>query len=475
MKFYRAFIIIFVLCIFIPDIQAKVKLPSIIGNGMVLQQNTITRLWGKSDPLTSISVRVSWDNSVVETISSDKGDWQVCINTPNAGGPYNIFISDGEELILEDILIGEVWLCSGQSNMEMPMKGFKGQPVEHSQDIISSAVPKRNIRMFTVERNYSRTECDDVKGRWVKNTPENVGCFSAVGYFFADKLQRTLEIPIGIINSSWSASYIESWLSRESLKNFPEYNIDSIYSDSIKKVHSTPGIMYNAMIKPLGNYNIRGMLWYQGESNILEPTKYKRMFKEWLNQNRKLFRNESMPVYYVEIAGYAQPYNLPIQRAIFKEAQIELMKELNNVGIVTTTDIGDSLFIHPKHKKEIGERLCYWALAKTYLINGIEYCGPIVNSYSINENAIEITFDYAENGLIPELQSIDGFELIDKDGVCHSVKANIIRGTNKVLIEYNSAISEIKEIRYCFKNFQLGRLKNTAGLPAAAFRINLIK
>lgn len=473
MKANRTVFILFLLSIFVFNVQSKVNLPSIIGDGMVLQQNSITRIWGKSEPLTKISVRVSWDESVVETMSSDKGYWQLCIKTPNAGGPYNIFISDGDELILEDILIGEVWLCSGQSNMEMPMKGFKGQPIENSQEMISSAVSKRNIRMFTVERNYSRTECDDVKGRWVKNTPENVGNFSAVGYFFADKLQRTLDIPVGIINSSWSASYIEAWLSVESLRNFPEYNIDSIYSDSIKKVHSTPGIMYNAMIKPIGNYNIKGILWYQGESNILEPAKYKKMFKEWLNQNRKLFRNESMPVYYVEIAGYAQPYNLPIQRAVFKEAQIQLMKELNNVGIVTTTDIGDSLFIHPKYKKEIGERLCYWALAKTYCINGIEYCGPIVNSYSINENKIEITFDYAENGLIPELECIDGFELIDKNEKSHPVKANVIRGTNKILIEYNSEIGEFKEIRYCFKNFQLGRLKNTAGLPAAAFRIKL--
>lgn len=156
-----------------------------------------------------------------------------------------------------------------------------------------------------------------------------------------------------------------------------------------------------------------------------------------------------------------------------QEVQIELMKEVNNIGIVTTTDIGDSLFIHPKYKKEIGERLCYWALAKTYCINGIEYCGPIVNSYSINKNAIEITFDYAENGLIPELENIEGFELIDKNEKSHSVKATIIRGTNKILIECNSDIGEFKEIRYCFKNFQLDRLKNTAGLPAAAFRIKL--
>ena len=278
MKANRTVFILFLLSIFVFNVQSKVNLPSIIGDGMVLQQNSITRIWGKSEPLTKISVRVSWDESVVETMSSDKGFWQLCIKTPNAGGPYNIFISDGDELILEDILIGEVWLCSGQSNMEMPMKGFKGQPIENSQEMISSAVSKRNIRMFTVERNYSRTECDDVKGRWVKNTPENVGNFSAVGYFFADKLQRTLDIPVGIINSSWSASYIEAWLSVESLRNFPEYNIDSIYSDSIKKVHSTPGIMYNAMIKPIGNYNIKGILWYQGESNILEPAKYKKMF-----------------------------------------------------------------------------------------------------------------------------------------------------------------------------------------------------
>lgn len=472
MKMFKRLIFILFAVAFILPANAEIKLPAILGNGMVLQQNSKVMLWGKAAPCKTVKVRTSWDGRLSKTKSDDSGNWSLYVNTPVAGGPYDIRISDGKELILNDILIGEVWLCSGQSNMEMPVKGFKGQPVEGSHETIVAACKDRPIRMFTVERAFSRTECDDVKGVWKKHTPSSVADFSAAGYYFADFLQRNLDVPVGIINSSWSASHIEPWLSSESIKKLDWIDVETMYPDTISSVYNVPGIMYNAMINPLTNCSIKGILWYQGESNILEPERYKKMFKIWAEQNRQLFRNDSLPVYFVEIAGYSLPDNMPIQRAVFKEAQLELFKEMDNVGIALTTDIGDSLFIHPKYKREVGERLAYWALSQTYGIGGFDYCGPVLNGYDYADGKIVMSFDYADNGLVPEIEDLQGFEVLDGNGSLLPVKAQIVRGTNKVEISFDN-ISDPKEVRYCFKNYQKGNLMNNSGLPAAAFRIDL--
>lgn len=469
--FKRLIFILFAVAYILPA-SAEIKLPAILGNCMVLQQNSKVMLWGKANPFKIVKVRTSWDGILRKTKSDYLGNWSLFVYTPVAGGPYDIRISDGEELVLNDILIGEVWLCSGQSNMEMPVKGFNGQPVEGSHETIVEACKERPIRMFTVEHSFSRTECDDVIGVWKKHAPSSVADFSAAGYYFADFLQRNLDVPVGIVNSSWSASHILPWLSAESIKKLDWIDIETMYPDSITSVYNVPGIMYNAMINPLTNFSVKGILWYQGEADILEPERYKKMFKIWVEQNRKLFRNDSLPVYFVEIAGYSLPENMPIQRAVFKEAQLELFKEIDHVGIALTTDIGDSLFIHPKYKREVGERLAYWALSHTYGIEGFDYCGPVLSGYDYADGKIVMSFDYADNGLVPEIEDLQGFEVLDGNGSLLPVKAHIVRGTNKVEISFDDIFKPM-EVRYCFKNYQKGNLMNNFGLPAAAFRIDL--
>ena len=388
--------IVFILCISALSVKAKIQLPSILGSGMVLQQKAEVRLWGYATPNKRVSIITSWNNQLKEVYSDKDGNWLVTVTTPEAGGPYTIYLSDGEKLILDDILIGEVWLCSGQSNMEMPMKGFRGQPVAESQQTIIEANSNRPIRLFTVQRAHNKDPQKDVTGKWEKNTPQSVASFSAVAYFYGDQLQKVLGVPVGLIHASWSGSIIESWLSKDNLKQFPDIDLRLLEGENYKYPNGTPSVLYNAMIKPLENCTLKGLIWYQGESNSARPDQYQKLFATWVRQNRELFRFPEMPVYYTEIAPVSTPINKPLQRAIFREAQLESMYEIPNVGMAFTTDLGDETLVHAAAKKEIGQRLAYWALAKTYKLTGFEYSGPIYRSCSVKGNEIEIIFDHAE-------------------------------------------------------------------------------
>lgn len=466
--------IVFILCISALSVKAKIQLPSILGSGMVLQQKAEVRLWGYATPNKRVSIITSWNNQLKEVYSDKDGNWLVTVTTPEAGGPYTIYLSDGEKLILDDILIGEVWLCSGQSNMEMPMKGFRGQPVAESQQTIIEANSNRPIRLFTVQRAHNKDPQKDVTGKWEKNTPQSVASFSAVAYFYGDQLQKVLGVPVGLIHASWSGSIIESWLSKDNLKQFPDIDLRLLEGENYKYPNGTPSVLYNAMIKPLENCTLKGLIWYQGESNSARPDQYQKLFATWVRQNRELFRFPEMPVYYTEIAPVSTPINKPLQRAIFREAQLESMYEIPNVGMVFTTDLGDETLVHAAAKKEIGQRLAYWALAKTYKLTGFEYSGPIYRSCSVKGNEIEIIFDHAEDGLIPENQEIMGFEIAGPDSVFYPANASIINGTSRVKV-WHDQIAEPTEVRYSFQNFLRGNLRNNAWLPAISFRINLRK
>lgn len=454
--------------------EAKIQLPAILGSGMVLQQNAETRLWGKAVPNKKVSILASWDNQQIEVMSDKEGRWMTTVSTPKAGGPYTIRISDGEELILDDILIGEVWLCSGQSNMEMPVKGFRGQPAAESQTTIVNASPDRPLRLFTVKRAYSNIPQEDVVGQWETHTPKSVSTFSAVAYYYGDQLQKVLGVPVGLIHASWSGSTIEPWISKENLLQFPEINLASAEKPQLKYANGTPTVLYNAMIKPLENYSIKGIVWYQGESNSARPDQYQRLFNIWVKQNRTLFRSKEMPIYYTEIAPVASPIDRPFLRAEFREAQLKSMYQIANVGMAFTNDLGSEKFIHAPRKCEIGQRLAYWSLAKTYQIEGFEYSGPIYRSFAVNGKIIEILFDHADDGLNPENEPLLGFEVAGEDSVFYSANAEILNGTSRIKV-WSEKVFQPAYIRYAFRNFLRGNLTNNAGLPAVAFRMDLRK
>lgn len=465
--------IIFVCALLIGGmLNAKVKLPALWGDGMVLQQQAIVKLSGTTVPDKEVSVSVPWSLNTLTTISDkNTGKWSVDIATPQAGGPYEIKIIDGDTLTIKDVLIGEVWICSGQSNMEMPVKGFRGQPVWESQETILAADSTRNIRLFTVKRGYSSVPEDDVTGKWEKSAPEAVSNFSAVGYFYGELLNRILNIPVGVIHSSWSASNIETWCSKETLGEFEEIGLEGI-SATNKNPNIVPTLLYNAMLHPLRDYGIKGMIWYQGESNTANPNLYQRLFTAWVEQNRKLFKNPALPIYYTEIAPIASPVTDPLQRAIFREKQLESMYQIPNVGMAFTGDLGSEKFIHAPQKKEIGHRLAYWALAKTYHVKGIAYAGPVFRSCLKKDGKFELIFDFADEGLNPENERVKGFQMAGSDGIFHEAQAEIVSGTSRVKVWCDSVDNPV-ELRYAFRNYMKGSLKNNAGLPAASFRVDL--
>ncbi|GBU08760.1 hypothetical protein AwDysgo_20910 [Bacteroidales bacterium] len=455
------------------SLDAKVKLATIFSDNMVLQQQSKNKIWGQANANTTIYLTASWDNKKHSAKSDSKGYFSIEIITPDAGGPYTMEISDGEKLNLNNILIGEVWLCSGQSNMEMPLKGFRGQPIANSQCKIIGASPTQNLRLFTVKRAYNTSPQSDVEGLWSQSVPQTAREFSATAYYFGDLLQKTLNVPLGLIHSSWSASKIEAWMSKETLSHFSEIDMSVLKNTEFEYPASTPSVLYNAMINPLTGLSIRGVIWYQGESNSANPKQYKKMFAAWAEQWRTNFNNPQMPIYYTEIAPFQSSDKNAINLAIFREAQLESMNELQNVGMAATTDLGHQYFIHPPFKQQVGERLAYWALSKTYKIEGISYMGPSYKSLKLLEdNSIEVVFKHGEEGLIPENEDVVGFEIAGADGEFKPAKATIINGSSRVKV-WNDEIYQPKEVRYCFRNYTEGNLYNNFGIPAIAFRASI--
>lgn len=465
-----ALILIAVLCV--GAAQSKITLPSIWGSNMVVQQHAKLLMHGKATRNMTVIVSASWNHHRVRTKSDSEGRWSVVLDTPVAGGPYSISISDGDLLVLDNILVGEVWFCSGQSNMEMPVKGFRGQPVFGSQPYIVSADPGRFLRLFTVKNAWSTTPQEDVEGHWNLNSSDNVSEFSAVAYFFGNLLQKTLGVPVGLVHCSWSASKIEAWMDKKVLSQFPEVDLSVLKNKEFGYPNGTPTLLYNAMVKPLEGFPMKGVIWYQGESNSNNPELYKKLFPALVDQWRLFFQLPDMPFYYVQIAPWQSEGKNKLDWAWFRQAQLELMHDVPNVGMVTTTDAGSEKFIHPPYKIKVGERLAYWALAKTYERKGFAYSGPIYKSYKLNDKAVEITFDYGQEGLMPEQEELKGFEVVDSYGKIYPAHASIIEGSNTVRV-WNDSIGIPKEVRYCFRNYIEGDLCNNAGIPASPFRVEI--
>ena len=472
-------IFIILLLFFWVDSHAQIFLPALISDHMVLQQKKAVNLWGKGIPNKNISIYTSWDKKKYKVAVSSDSTWILSINTPKAGGPYFIEFTEGKhQLKIEDILIGEVWLCSGQSNMEMPLKGFFGQPVQNSQDVILAAKSTQPIRLLTLPQIYSKSPLDTISAQWQLNVPENVADFSAVAYFFGQLLQKQLNVPIGLIDASWSASKIETWIDRKMIEEFvPEIDfldVDTVPEKSINYPHGRGGLVYNGMINPILNMTIKGVVWYQGEANIENPTLYEKLFSLWINNWRKEFRDPEMPFYYTQLVPFEYKGLGPTILPEFQQMQLKLMDTISNIGMAFTTDLGEAEFIHPSKKKEIGERLGHWALSQTYGVKAIICKGPVASKYEKNGNRILISFDNATNGLMPHYETIIGFELLDKDGHLCPVEGRIKQWTSSVEIQDDRLI-DASQIRYGFRNYIETNLKNTAGLPASPFCIDLKK
>ncbi|MDG1973512.1 MAG: sialate O-acetylesterase [Flavobacteriaceae bacterium] len=458
---------------YVTGISAQIQMGPLFSDDMILQRESQVPIWGLASPNEKVTVLSSWNNKTTSTTADNNGNWNVKIETPQAGGPYQLNISTSNSVLnYSNVLIGEVWIASGQSNMQMALFGGGKEPVLGSIDMIAQS-KNSSIRLFTVKLSSSETPIKQLKGQWLVSSPANSSGFSAVAYSFANYLNKVLDIPIGIINTSWGGSPAEAWTDKKTLDfNFEKSEIRNNHKD--KAVHHNPSGLFNAMIHPLIPFKIRGAIWYQGEANVGRANNYTKLMNKMIDGWRFNWNQGSFPFYFVQIApnGAGGKKNKSDQ-AYLREAQMMTMMQTENTGMAVTMDIGSEFTVHPPEKILVGKRLAYWALVKDYGIKGISFSGPIYKSLTIKGDKIIVNFDYAQNGITSYNEPLLGFEISGPDRVFYPANAKVIRdyGSNRSKLEVSS--SKVKNpvaVRYGWKNYLKGNLYNTQGLPASSFR-----
>lgn len=458
-KFLVSILLLTILCS--SKSWSNVRLPSILGNHMVLQQNSDIKLWGWADPNERIRVNVDWDTTTFTTNTNGGAKWSVQLKTPKAGGPFKIIIKGKNTITLEDVLIGEVWVCSGQSNMEMNMNwGLK----QYEEDAANAN--NQQIRFFNVPKSTSDYPQEDTKGEWVVCSPEEMKKFSAVGYFFGNRLQQELKSPIGLINSSWGGTPAEVWTPKEYVESDSALKRAAL---TLKPNNGWPvatSLTYNAMIFPIINYAIAGAIWYQGESNVGNSATYQTLFTNMISSWRKSW-NKEFPFYFVQIAPYSGYGSNNNNGALLRDAQSR-SAQFSNTGMVVITDLVDDIKdIHPKNKKDVGLRLANYALAQTYGQNGLAYRSPSYKNFKIEKDKIRVYFDNAPSGLKSKTGTPSGFYIAGEDKNFQPAKVKI--DGSSVLV-WNENIKKPVAVRFGFSNDAIPDLFSKEGLPVNLFR-----
>jgi len=443
--------------------KAQTTVGTVFGDGMVLQQQKDIYLWGTDNVGTKIIVVSSWGETT-QTTTSKNGKWKLRLSTPLAGGPHSITIKGSSTVTIDDVLIGEVWVISGQSNMQLPLKGgLDGNFIEGGLDAIVNSKNDR-IRFFTVKQNTSLKPLDNVKGRWEKAAPSTSGSFSAVGYFFAQQLEKVLDVPIGIVVTAWGSSTAEAWSDDKTLHDLGI----TIPNEIAEMPQKTPTVLYNAMMHPLIGYGIKGVLWYQGEANRRNANEYEKIVNTMVTSWREQWNIGDFPFYYAQIAPFNYGKN---NSAFLREAQLKSSQNLKNAEMVVTLDVGDCTQIHPSKKREVGKRLSYIALAKDYGISGYDFKSPTLTNYFIEKHEIILTFSNRiklnRNVGISENFEIAGTYMIFYPA--NAVMKSPYHKDQKVSV-FSEKVPHPKAVRYGFKNCVIPTLFGRNGLPVSSFR-----
>lgn len=457
LKIFRYLLVVFFASLTV-SVQANVSLPAIFGDHMVLQQNAEAAIWGWAKPGEKVTIVCSWDGKEIEAKPDNRARWSAVLSTPAAGGPYSIAIKGYNAIELNDVMIGEVWFCSGQSNMEWtPRAG-----IDNAEEEIKNA-NYPNIRLFTVEHRTADSPQLDIRGEWKVCSPETMIDFGAIAYFFGRDLNGALNVPVGLINSSWGGTPAEVWTTAETILN------DEGFTKAATKMNLTPwwpigpGQAFNAMTAPIIPFRIAGALWYQGEANVVDPQNYERLLPA-LIQN---WRNEwgyDFPFYYVQIAPFK--YGKKYEGALLRDAQRKAMKT-PNTGMVVVDDIGNINDIHPRNKQDVGKRLANWALNRNYGKTSLPVSGPLYKEMKVEKNRVRIFFDYAESGLITKGKVPTHFEIAGEDGIFIPATAKIDGST---VVVQGKGIKNPVAVRFAWDNIAEHNLFNKEGLPASTFR-----
>lgn len=450
----------FFLCVFLliqHPISANVRLPAIFGDHMVLQQHTSAPVWGWADPMEEITLSSSWDGANYTAKADSYGRWTLSIQTPAAGGPYELTIRGRNTVHIKDILIGEVWLGSGQSNMQWSAQAG----IDGAEEAVSAA-DYPEIRFFQVGRRSANAPQLDLEGHWEVCTPESMAEFSAVGYFFARRLHGELQIPIGVIHSSWGGTPAETWIRASRIAEDDRLRKAATKIKPMPWCPEAPGQTFNSMIAPLIPFPLAGVIWYQGETNAANPESYTAMFHTLIESWRTEWNSE-FPFYFVQIAPFR--YEEPEAGVKVRDAQRRALS-VPNTGMVVTSDIGNVDDIHPRNKSDVGLRLAHWALAKTYSRENIPYSGPLYESMRIEGRKVRLHFQHAENGLLAEGGPLTHFEIAGADGAFVEAAAKIDGST--VVVQARE-VKEPKAVRFAWGNTATPNLFNREGLPASSF------
>lgn len=493
-----------------PIVHAEVTLPRVIGNNMVLQRDMEVPIWGWASADEEITITLSTEDGGAESVFSTtvtpdaEGNWQIRLPAMEAGGPYTLRVIGSNTLELTNVLFGEVWVCSGQSNMQWSVSASKDSEVE----IAAADYP--NIRLFYVPRVPSGLPQNDVEADWYETNPETIANFSAVAYYFGRKLYKNLDVPIGLINTSWGGTRIEPWTPPAGFASVP--TLESISKEiqeadenylqqlpqKMKAIevwiaetrkalatgarltqmpdnrhslrhHARPTGLYNGMVHPLVPYAIRGALWYQGESNLRDGMRYHEKMKALINGWRKVWGQGDFPFYFVQLAPFnyggrdVTPFFLPQ----IWEAQTATLA-LPNTGMAVTTDIGNLRDIHPRNKQDVGRRLALWALAKTYGREDVTYSGPLYKSMTVEGNAIRLSFDHVGSGLMArDEKPLTWFEIAGEDK--QFVEAQAMVDGDAIVVSTDTVANPVA-VRFGWHQSAEPNFVNKEGLPASPFR-----
>jgi sialate O-acetylesterase len=462
--------------------QAKVRLPHIICDNMVLQQQTDARLWGWAQPGKTVKVTTSWNNEMVSAKVDKSGKWLVKVKTPKASyAPLSITFDDGEPLTINNVVAGEVWVCAGQSNMEMPVKGFGMCPVKDYNHHVLDATQSKGVRSVKIPSIMRATPQEDAQCEWRQCSPRTVGEFSATGYFFARLLSRTLDIPVGIIEANKGGTRVESWLTKENLQKYTNDPTDSV--EICKKWaqwdYHRSLLWGNGTFNPILNYTVKGIIYYQGCSNVGDPgDQYSQRMKLLVEQWRSQFGLGEIPFYFVQIAPYRYDDNdNAISGALLREQQWKASQIIPNSSLVCINDLVypyETTQIHPAQKQPVGERLAFTALNRDYGYETIQYKSSSYKDMTIKNDTV---FIHTQDNYWCDapFEQMEGFEIAGADKVFYPATARHFWQSgggywDEAIIVTSPKVKQPVAVRYCFKNFQIGNVKNGGNLPLFPFR-----
>lgn len=465
------------------------QMPPLYTDNMVLQRDCPLTLRGKADAGQKVTVEVAGEKGTA--IASSDGKWAVTLRPLKAGGPYTLTVSAGKrKLTYKNVLVGEVWLCSGQSNMEF----YLNWASTAKRDVPQAANDRIRLydmkgRWRTDAKKWDASVLDSLnrlqyykETQWEVCSPATAGSFSAVAYYFGKMLQDSLKVPVGLICNAIGGSPAEAWIDRSTLEyQFPAILRDWTQNDfiqdwvreraalNIKRATSKqqrhpyePCYLYEAGIRPLEQFPVRGVIWYQGESNAHNREAHEKLFKLLVESWRKNWNNAQLPFYYVQLSSIDRP-----SWPWFRDSQRRMMQEIPYSAMAVSSDHGDSLDVHPKNKQPIGERLGHWALNKTYGRADVVPSGPLFRGVEYKDGAAYVSFDYAEGLRASDGKPLRTFEVAETEGVYYPATAEVVGDRIKV---YNKNVKNPLHVRYGWQPFTRANLVNGAGLPASTFR-----